>query len=233
MRPSPSRFRRTRGMTLVEIIVATGILGFAMIGTLGFFIQALNMYHYDGGKLLVNRDIRAFTSEMTDNATYANYFLIFPSYTNLSRTVNVQVDPEDSTQGYTTAIVDTSVNDGLSGDCLVLVYQDPNDNDKVARLVGYFRSPQNPLDPTSQGPVRKFDVTISPSSALPVWQLIPTITDASAYPEVIELSRGLSDGRLFYNFYDRSVVVKGEIIHRGSLTRRATNTYNFTVSPRG
>jgi prepilin-type N-terminal cleavage/methylation domain-containing protein len=225
--------RRRRGMTLVEIIVAMAILGFAMIGTLGFFVQALNMYHYDGGKLLVNRDIRALTSEMTDNATYANYFLIFPGYTNLSRSVNVQIDPEDPTQGFTTAIVDTSVNDGVSGDCLVLVYQDPNDNAKVARLVGYFRSPSNPLDPASEGPVRKFDIAISPSSTEPVWKLMPTIVDPGAYGEVIELSRGLADGKLFYNFYDRSVIVKGEIIHRGSLIRRATNTYNFTISPRG
>jgi len=233
MSPPPSSRQRQRGMTLVEIIVATTILGFAMIGTLGFFIQALNMYHYDGGKLLVNRDIRVLTSEMTNNATYANYFLIFPSYSNLSRSVNVQVDPEDETQGFTTAVVDTSVNDGVSGDCLVLVYQDPNDNSKVARLVGYFRAPADPLNAASEGPVRKFDVTISPSSSLPVWQLMPTITDPSVYGEVIELSRGLSDGRLFYNFYDRSVIVKGEIIHRGSLTKRATNTYNFTISPRG
>ncbi len=234
MTPSPlTSRRRERGMTLVEVIVATTILGFAMIGTLGFFIQALNMYHYDAGKLLVNRDIRALTSEMTNNATYANYFLIFPGYTNLSRSVNVQVDPEDPTQGFTTAVIDTSVNDGLSGDCLVLVYHDPNDNAKVSRLVGYFRAPGDPLNAASEGPVRKFDITISPSSSLPVWQLMPTITDPSAYGEVIELSRGLADGRLFYNFYDRSVIVKGEIIHRGSLIKRATNTYNFTISPRG
>lgn len=232
MPPASSRYNR-RGMTLVEIIVATTILGFAMVGTLGFFVQALNLYHYDGGKLLVNRDIRTLTSEMTDNATYANYFLIFPSYSNLTRSVNVQIDPEDDTKGFTTEIVDSSVNDGVSGDCLVLVYHDPNDNDKVSRLVGYFRAPVNPLSADSEGPVRKFDLTISPSSSLPVWQLMPTITDPSVYGEVIELSKGLADGKLFYNFYDRSVVVKGEIIHRGSTTKRATNTYNFTISPRG
>jgi hypothetical protein len=50
---------------------------------------------------------------------------------------------------------------------------------------------------------------------------------------VIELSKGLSNGKLFYNYYDRSIMVRGEIIHRGTATRRATNTYNFTVTPRG
>ncbi len=244
----PASFVRRRApgaFTLLEIIVSISIFGLAMVGALGFFIQALNMYHYDSGKLMVNRDIRTFTSEMTDNATYANYFLIFPTYTNLSRSSNVVLNPDaviTDEEGnvvssepfeYETAIVDTSVNDGASGDCLVFVYQDPADNAKVSRIVGYFRAPIDPDDPTSEGPVRKFDLNISPSSSLPVWQLIPSITDPSAYGEVIELSRGLADGMLFYNFYDRSVIVKGEIIHRGSLTRRATNTYNFTVSPRG
>ena len=233
MKPLPTLRRARAAFTLLEVIVASSIFGLAMVGGLGFFIQALNMYHYDGGKLLVNRDIRTFTSEMTDNATYSNYFLLFPSYSNLTRTVSVQIDPEDPAAGYTTAVVDTSVNDGTSGDCLVFVYKDPNDNAKISRLVGYFRSPSNPSDPASEGPVRKFDLNISPSSSLPVWQLMPTITNPALYGEVIELSRGLSDGRLFFNFYDRSVIVKGEIIHRGSQTRRATNTYNFTVSPRG
>jgi len=219
--------------TLMEVLIATSVFGLTMVGTLGFFVQALNMYHYDGGKLLVNRDIRTFTSEMTDNATYANYFMLFPTYNDLTREVSVQIDPEDPSAGYTTAIVDTSVNDGTSGDCLVLVYKDPADNAKVSRLVGYFRAPADPDDDDSEGPVRKFDLSISPSSSLPVWQLMPTITDPTVYDEVIELSKGLSDGRLFFNFYDRSVIVKGEIIHRGSQTRRATNTYNFTISPRG
>ena len=33
---------------------------------------------------MVNRDIRKFTSEMTDNATYSNYFMIFESFTERS-----------------------------------------------------------------------------------------------------------------------------------------------------
>jgi len=38
---------------------------------------------------------------------------------------------------------------------------------------------------------------------------------------------------LFYNFLDRSIMVRGEIIHRGAVGKRVTNTYNYTVSPRG
>ena len=51
---------------------------------------------------------------------------------------------------------------------------------------------------------------------------------------MIELSEGLSDGRLFHNFYGRSVMVNGEIIQdTGKGARVASNTYNFTISPRG
>ena len=64
--------------------------------------------------------------------------------------------------------------------------------------------------------------------------LLPATSTLTSWPEVIELSQGLSDGRLFHNFYGRSVMVKGEIIQGdGKSTRMATNTYNFTISPRG
>jgi hypothetical protein len=170
----------------------------------------------------VNRDIRAFTSEMTDNATYANFFQIYPDFAK--RTV---------TDSATEVTTDASVNDGLSGDFLLLVYRDPGDDTKTNRLVGYYRSPKNGSDPDSEGPVRKFDITVSPSSSASIWTLIPDASTAGTWPEVIELSQGLADGKLFYNYYDRSVMVKGQIFHRGNLSKRATNTYNFTVSPRG
>ncbi len=229
--------RRSRAFTLVEMLIATSILAIVSVGLIRVFIQVLNVYYYDTGKILVNKDIRKFTSEMTENATYANYFRIFPSYSNLSRTVSAYVNTSDPDQGYTTAIVDTSVNDGLSGDCLVLVYKDPANDRRISRLICYFRAPTDPTSPTSTGPVRRIDLPITPSSDLPVFRLIPTISNPAIYPEVVELSRGLANGKLFYNFYDRSVIVKGEIIHRGGMVgsrnASATNTYNFTVSPRG
>jgi len=228
---------RRRAFTLVEMLIATSIMALVSVGMLRVFVQALNVYYYDTGKILVNKDIRKFTSEMTENATYANYFRIFPSYSNLSRTVDTYVDASDPDQGFTTAIADTSVNDGLSGDCLVLVYKDPLDDRKIAKLIAYFRAPTNPSDANSTGPVRRMVLDISPTSTLPVFQLIPEISNPAIYPEVVELSRGLANGKLFYNFYDKSIIVKGEIIHRGGMINSrnasATNTYNFTVSPRG
>lgn len=233
----PRRSRRRRAFTLVEMLVATSVMAIVSVGLIRILIQVLNVYYYDTGKILVNKDIRKFTSEMTENATYANYFRIFPSYSNLSRTIDTYVNASDPDQGFTTAIADTSVNDGLSGDCLVLVYKDATDDRKIARLIAYFRAPTDPTDPTSTGPVRRLILDITPSSTLPVFRLIPAISNPAIYPEVVELSRGLANGKLFYNFYDKSIIVKGEIIHRGGMINSrnasATNTYNFTVSPRG
>lgn len=224
--------RRGRGsaFTLVEIMVTTVVAGIVVAGTLSFFIQALNVYHYDAGKVLVNRDIRAFTSEITDSATYANYFLIYPSFTE--RTTTTTITDPDTSQSQTVT-TDLAVNDGQSGDMLVLVYRDPDDDTKNQRIVGYFRAPDS--SDGGRGPVRKFEVVLSPTVAAttPVTNHLPAVNTMNTWPEVIELSRGLANGKLFYNFYDRSVMVKGQIFHRGSQNRRATNTYNFTVSPRG
>lgn len=218
--------RRTRsgGFTLVEVIVSITLFGLVMVCSLPVMLQSLNTYSYEVGKLFINRDIRTFTSELTDNATYANYFLIFPSFTNRSTTTTVNG---------VSVTTDTSVNDGLSGDFLVLVFKDDADDTKVSRLVGYYRDPADPNSTTSQGPVRTFDMTISPSSSAAVWTLLPATSTMHTNTQVLQLSIGLANNKLFYNYYDRSIMVKGEIFHSGSLIKGATNTYNFTVSPRG
>lgn len=224
-RPSVHR----AGFTLFEVIFTLGLSSVVSISALSFLIQSLNVYHYDVGKLMVNRDIRTFTSEMTENAAYANYFMIFPAFDERVKTVQVG----DSLSGFETVTVDVAVNDGMSGDFLVLVFNEPDDSSVITRLVGYYRSPGDPEDPTSEGPVRRFEIDFADGASDDIWDLLPATDTASDHPEVIELSQGLADGKLFYNFRDRSIMVKGKIFHDGNLMRRATNTYNFTVSPRG
>ena len=233
--PFPSdKKTRSSGFTLVEMMVSMTLFALVMAGSLPFLIQSMNTYSYDTGKLFVNRDIRTFTSGLTDNATYANYFLIYPSFTTRSIT---------SIVNGVSVTTDASVNDGLSGDLLVLVYKDDTINAdgttndaKVNRIVGYYRDPVDPTSTTSQGPVRTFDITISPSSSAPVWTLLPNVSTMHTNTQVLQLSVGLANHLLFYNYYDRSIMVRGQIFHAVSLTKglsSATNTYNFTVSPRG
>jgi hypothetical protein len=85
--------------------------------------------------------------------------------------------------------------------------------------------------------VRVLDLAVTPSSSLPLFQLIPDIPDPTIYPIVVQLSQDVATGKLFYDYHDRSIIVKGNILQRGGLLNSvhatATDTYNFTVSPRG
>ncbi|HSI08085.1 MAG: PilW family protein [Rariglobus sp.] len=219
--PPRSPSVRSRGMTLVEIMTVLSIIMLVVGGLLSFFIQSLRIYHYDSGKLMVNKDMRQFTAEMADNATYANYFIIYPSFTERSVTAN-------------SITTDLKKYAGESGNMLVLVFLDTADSTKISRIVGYYRDPS---ENNGEAPVRKFDRTFSPSVTADVWTLLPSTSTAQTNPEVIELSKNIGTQALFYNFYGRSVLVKCEIIHRTGTGKnkyeRATNTYNFTVSPRG
>ncbi len=241
--PRPSFTRRT-GFTLVEILVAIGIMGFAVAGAVTFMGQAQKTYYYDTSRLLLNADMRKFTQQMTTNAVFANYFLIYPNFQTRSVT---------TTTGNVTTTVDANVNDGMPGDFLVLVSGDTDavtGKTTINQLVGYYRDPNDPTSATSTGPVRTFNINLSPAvdpTATPVWSLLNTYvptTTAHTNPIVIQLAQGLagttsvtgnttSNSCLFYNFYDRSVMIKGQIIEQNGLNRKAVNTYNFTVSPRG
>ena len=147
---------------------------------------------------------------------------------------------------------DATLNDGASGDFLLLVFADTDPTTgktTINRLIGYYRDPADPSVAMSTGPVRKFDQVISPAvdpAVTPIYSIlntnVPTST-AHSNPIMLQLAQALAGGAkpdgtvtsgLFYNYYDRSVMVKGQIIEdTGMQYRRAINTYNFTVSPRG
>lgn len=187
-------------------MVTTLVMGVVMATATSFLLSSTNSAAYNEGKLLVNRDIRKFTSELSDYATYSNYFVIYKSFAD--RTV---------------------VDEGGSGDFLVLAFVDEDDPTLFTAVIGFYRSATQ----NTEGPVQKFAIRYDTPSNSDLEDLLPAPETAGSHQEVIELSKGLSNGRLFYNFFNRSITVQGEILHRGSNLKRATNTYNFTVSPRG
>lgn len=75
-----------------------------------------------------------------------------------------------------------------------------------------------------------------PSGTTTVEALLPpansTWAQATAHPIVINDLNGLSSGLTFLNFQNRSIVIRTQILH-GNQAKRVTNTYNFTVTPRG
>jgi prepilin-type N-terminal cleavage/methylation domain-containing protein len=231
---------RTRGFTLTELMISLTVLGLTMAGVVTFTYQALNTYYYDAGRLLVNHDMRKFTGDMATDAVFSNFFRIYPNFATRTTTV----------AGVTT---DAAVRDGQSGDFLVLAFTDTDAGSgvtTVSELIGYYRDPADPAHPdTSLGPVRRFDVRVNPAvivgpttntgASPPVYTMydllnlyVPAST-AHTNARVIQLAQGLSNGTLFYDFYDRSIMIKGQIQEQGNLVKKAVNTYNFTVSPRG
>lgn len=214
--------RSPKAHTLTEVIVATAISGLVIGGVLAFFIQNLNTYHLTTGKLMVNRDIRKLTTEMSEEARNANFYRIYPSFTVRFDDLN-NSGAEDTGEA-----LPAGLTASRSGDFLVLYFLDPTGAVDgtgarvVVRTVGYYRAP---ITAGAPGPVRKFILTATPT-------VLPDATTINDYPEVVELSQGLASGCLFLNA-GASIVISGEIQHPGSLVRRATNTYNFTISPRG
>lgn len=213
-----------RGFTLVEIITVSTLFSFVAIGVAGFLYLNVDAYYTNMARLRVNSDIRGFTSAMTEEARNADGFVIYPSYLS-----NAATD---------------RVTDGGAGDMLVLEYRD--NTGALIRRIGYYRNPGEDSDgngivdaeENETGPVRRFEQSGAALASL------PAAGDRGTHPIVWELARGLAAGDLFYNFYGRSVMVRGEIKHEGSLRvrrsaaasfqgqRYVTNTYNFTVSPR-
>lgn len=222
MSPSLSISRRAhrKGFSLPEVLIALALVSLVVIGTYMLALASHRTMFIGTQKLRINRDIRTFTNEMTNEARNANHFYIYPSFASGSR------DSASDRQ-----------RRGKTGDLLVLIYQEPfpnlEDPEHITRIVGYFRSD----DGTGEGPVRKFVVNYTPATypdarSTPIESLIPAESLASDFEQVVELSRGLANNQLFYNYEERSIMVKGEIIH-GSEYKRITDTYNFTVSPRG
>lgn len=128
-------------------------------------------------------------------------------------------------------------------------------NARVTRLVGYWIAPNRNdsskvalyvMDTNSYRPNPTatswttpwgvtFPVTFTTGSTIE--GLLPPATLASAQMAsarlVINDLRGLGvNGSYFVNFVNRSVLVRSKILH-GNQAKRVTNTYNFTVTPRG
>lgn len=232
-RPTHARPRSRRaGFSLTELMVAGSLALVVIAGVTTFVITSGRMVYVTEEKSRINRDIRDLTNEMTDVARDANLFLIYPEFSS-----------DKSRPQYT----------GETGDMLVLVFQEegypesPGVVRRITRVVGYYRD----RGENNRGPVRRFDTNViwptgiphpagsesNPRTAQPLTlaQILnrSEITRNEAnFPIVVELARGLANQSLFYNHLGRSVVVNAQII-RGSVVKEVTDTYNFTISPRG
>ena len=232
------RLRRS-GFTIVEMMVVVFVLGMIMMMSLGFFMESLKSTFVSEQKNLINNDIRTLTGKLSEVAKESNFTVLYESFQDADRD-----KAEDR------------LLDGNSGDFLIFGYQNEPDLSlslnaplPIMRVVGYYRSPSNPSDPESEGPVRFFDSDadfkyaannqplLNPSDPLnppSIEEILDTLypySSLGSHQEVVEMSEGLANKRLFYNFGKSTTMVNGKIIH-GVEAKRVTDTYNFTISTR-
>ena len=211
-----------RAFTFVEIMFVLVIAGFVSLGRYQFVVDSSKSLFTSTQKNEITDDIRQFTGEMTSIARSSNAVFVYKSFVLADRD----------------AVADR-LRDGQSGDFVLFVFVNVDSTsaanpDRITRLVGYFRRPDL-TDPEGKGPVLKFDIKYPSGMSVNTYtpeSLINSLSYNGTYPSVVQLSKGLANGKLFYNYFNRSVMVKAQIVH-GNKAKRITDTYNFTITPRG
>jgi len=253
----PVRFRRrlrgraAAGFTMMEMMISASIMGLLFGMLVKFQYESLRSMALSTDKSIINKDMRTVTSQLSDDARYANFFVLYSGYAVASRNS-----------------ASLELGQANSGDFVVFVfYGTPPSGGSfnvrpVSEIVGYYRAPyqanQTTLDPitnqpTSLGlePVRRFDISVAKgtlaanqyleASGLPTGgtsttleALLPDAAQATidTHTIVVQLAQGLSDGCLFHNFWGKSIMLNGQIV-QGNNYLSTADTYNFTISPRG
>ncbi len=228
---------KERGFTLLEVMLVVFVLGLIMMMSMGFFMESIKATFISEQKNLINNDIRSLTAQLSEAAKESNFVMLYRSFGDEDRDLAAD-----------------RLLDGNSGDFLVFGFQDDPDlsvplNAPVPtmRITGYYRAPEDPDDPGSEGPVRFFDsdadynyaaqglpllAPIDPLDPPGIEQILTELYPESTMNdnrEVVTLSEGLANERLFYNLGEETIMVNGKIVH-GVEAKQVTDTYNFTIS---
>lgn len=239
--PEAAKQHRRRGFTLLEIMIASAIAVVVVAAVTQMTLSIGKVIFDSAAKLHITRDVRAFTQQISRDAWSARDYRVYLSTSDLTRRhsgetgdvlVLIWVEPE-------------SIETATPGSPQEYFYE---------RVVVYARDmpvrPQNQRPSTSSSdankvPVLRFERRFAlPSATVAGTRASETtirnvVADILATDNrdngtiVVELARGLADQRLFFNSrLGRSITINGEIYH-GNRAREVSNTYNFTIHPRG
>ncbi len=230
-------------MTLVEILIAASLSLIAMTVALRFVIQTLKTYQYETGKLLVNRDIRKFTTQMIDDATYANSFQIYAQASNLSRATYTPVDSADPTsvnyKGYTADLAVTAADDpvtttgpgtkavasGLTGDVVVFIYNVDGDNTKIYQLVIYYRIMPTTTASNGTNSTTAADRTCALYRLVVKLPATPTTVRTAGIMKLLPELTATTPGTMLFPYVDGQA---GDIVPTASVNRQNKMFYNYT-----
>ncbi|MEO0795914.1 MAG: prepilin-type N-terminal cleavage/methylation domain-containing protein [Verrucomicrobiota bacterium] len=222
---NPQR-KKSAGFTLTEMMISVALVSLLSVGLLTFMLDVARGIFWGTEKTEISEDVREFTMRLAAEARSANSAIIYASF-----------DPDDRNSG------GDRRDDQQSGDCLVLInteyYPDTSGTEHYTDIIVYFRTEDEEGD--GAGPVHRFEWSASSvanyydSADYELEEVLALVApdEDTSNPVVIELSRGVADGRLFTNYQQGMVtVINGEILH-GNKVKEVTNTYNLSISPRG
>ncbi len=243
--------RLSPGFSLAEMVTASSIFALLIGMIVQFNQQTFKSMFVSEQKCLINNDMRTLTSQLTLDARDANFFVMYSNYTASSRATPSQELLHGNSGDF---LILVTYGDPPNPTKFNIR--------PVNEIIGYYRAPyqadQLAIDPITNAPanmmpVRRFDLTIghglsanmyllaAGSADLPAGGTATTIeallpgdsrTTIDTHKIVVQLAQGLDNGLLFHNFWGKSVMINGKIMH-GNNAVSATDTYNFTVSPRG
>jgi len=227
---TPSLLARKRGFTLVEVVIASTI-ALLVVGAVVQTTLTVGRILFDStAKLEITRDIRGFTSHLSRDTWSARDYRIFAA-------------PEDLTARFS----------GQTGDVLALIWAVATPLETAVagsdydyfydRIIIYARMVDD--EAVNTGPVMRYERRFNlpgasgggtRASQTSIADLVADILDSENLDnqrEIVEITRGLADERLFFHSRTgRSITLNGEIYH-GNAARQVSNTYNFTINPRG
>jgi hypothetical protein len=236
-----------RGFSLVEVIVASSVMMMLMLGVLRFKVDMAKSMYVSEEKGKINHDIRIITQEMATVARDASFFQLYSTYAMADRDTPADELAQSNAGDFLVLVFYGDPPDPIRFNVR-----------PVSRIVGYYRSPiqagdQQPGAAAADAayePVRKFDISVAngkvpantylSATYLPAGgtfktleQLLPAADAATiaTHKVITPFAQGLDNGKLFYNFWDKSIMVNGKIVH-GNDAKRVTDTYNFTITPR-
>jgi hypothetical protein len=199
------------------------IFGFVMTGLVQFMLSTSRMLYDSSIRMELDGDMRRFTQRILEDAQTCDAFYLYKSFraTDRSATDNSDRLGEDN-----------------SGDFLLFVYTEPQPNTNstvyITKLVGYFRKPSTATDPTTRGPVCRFERDYAAQTVPAATSVLETLLSAlnydGDYPVIIPNALGRYDDRLFYNMGNTCVMISSEI-YRGTVARSSTEIFRLTVNP--
>lgn len=236
------------GFTMIEILFATGLVILAMGMSIGFLVESVKANFISAEKNDINTDLRRVVDRLARDARQANFFLLYNSVADADR--NSSADRLRAGRSgdflvliekvpYDKYVTDAETRQPRPIRGITIYYRDPNEtiDGEIAGPVRVWRgiyAPDEDLaddDPDKayrlrNDYIKEYQDIVNPE------RLFPSVSDLSNAAELIEISVGLADGKLFYNHNDQTIMVNGKIIH-GNVAKRVTDTYNFSISPRG